>query len=223
MARLATLSPRLGTLDTRTARPAPPQDLLDTLNDEFRPEPELQAWARDSFIDPFGPLTNPEHEHLIGAEIGYLWTNVANSKAGRKILGTAELGQPQGAMGKWPRARAVMQIEDWFGGLPDFIITIDAHHAAETDDASFCALIEHELCHCGQEHDADGVPKFTRAGTPKYAMRGHDVEEFVSVVRRYGIAATGVEEMVRAANKGPEIAAASVAHVCGTCLMRRAA
>lgn len=204
-------------------RPAPPQDILDTTDDAFRPAPDLAAWARDSFVDPFGPLTNPEHEHLLGAEIGFLWTNVANSRAGRRIVGQAELGQPQGAMGKWARARAVLQVEEWFQCVPDFIVTVDAGYAAEADDASFCALIEHELYHCAQERDVFGAPKFKQDGSPKYGMRGHDVEEFVGVVRRYGIAATGVGEMVRAANKGPEIAAASIAGVCGTCLMRRAA
>lgn len=205
-----------------TERPWPPADLLDSVADQFRPCGALKAWATETFISPYGSLANPEHEHLIGAEIGFLWTNVANSRAGRRIVGQAELGQPQGAMGKWARARAVMQVEEWFGMVPDFIVTLDAHHAAEADDASFCALVEHELYHCAQEKDIFGAPKFKMDGTPKYGMRGHDVEEFVGVVRRYGIAATEVGELVRAANKGPEIAAASIAGVCGTCLLRRA-
>ncbi len=204
-------------------RPTPPSDVLESLDDLFEPSDDLKRWAIGSFVDPAGSLANPEHEHLVEADIGFLWTNVANSRAGRQIVGQAELGLPQGAMGKWARARAVQQVEGWFGSVPDFIITIDARYAQQCDDASFCALIEHELYHCGQERDSYGAPKFRMDGSPKYGMRGHDVEEFVGVVRRYGIAATAVGELVEAANKGPEIAAASVAHVCGTCLMRRAA
>jgi hypothetical protein len=38
------------------------------------------------------------------------------------------------------------------------------------------------------------------------------------VVRRYGADAAGVRELVAAANKGPEISAASIANACGNCL-----
>jgi hypothetical protein len=206
-----------------TTRPLPPVDILSDASDRFEPSNDLAAWVRHTFIESEAPLHNPEHAHLDQAVLGFLWTNVANARKGRSIVGQAEPGTPQGAMGKWARARALMQVEEWFGDVPDFIITLDAAYAAACDDASFCALVEHELYHCAQDQNEFGAPKFTRDGRPAFTMRGHDVEEFVGVVRRYGIAATGIEEMVRAANRGPEIAAASVAHVCGTCLARRAA
>lgn len=203
-------------------RPHPPAYLLNDIPSVFVAAPELGNWVRETFINSDGALANSAHEHLADADIGFLWTDVANARQGRAIVGQAETGLPMGAMGRWAKARAVQQTTEWFGHVPDFIITIEAGYAATCDDASFCALIEHELYHCAQEHDAFGAPKFTKDGGPKFTIRGHDVEEFVGVVARYGIAATGVSEMVRAANKGPEIAAASIAHACGTCLERTA-
>ena len=52
-------------------------------------------------------------------------------------------------------------------------------------------------------------------------MQGHDVEEFVGVVRRYGMS-EDVRKLVNAANKNPEISKLDVAHACGTCLLKLA-
>ncbi|WP_325053423.1 putative metallopeptidase [Sinorhizobium meliloti] len=52
-------------------------------------------------------------------------------------------------------------------------------------------------------------------------MRGHNVEEFVGVVRRSGADAAGVRAIVDAANRPPEIALAKIiAHACGKCQLR---
>ena len=64
------------------------------------------------------------------------------------------------------------------------------------------------------------MPKFTQDGRPSFAIRGHDVEEFVGVVARYGATAAGVSEMVEAASRGPTIALADIAGVCGTCSLK---
>lgn len=204
-------------------RPVPPAEIVDPLADPvFIPAPELIAWARSVFIESGSPLHNPEHGHLQEAEIGALWTNVANAKNGRIILGQAERGEPM-AMGRWAKARAQLQVEQWFGAIPDFIMTISASYAAECGDIEFCALIEHELMHMGQERDEFGAPKFRKNGRPAFTIRGHDVEEFVSIVARYGAGATGTAALVEAANRGPEIGTASIARACGTCQERRVA
>lgn len=198
-------------------RPFPPAEIIEDLGDRFVPDEELAAWAFSSFIDEDGPLSNEGHAHLRDAKIGFLWTNCDNAKQMRVVLGQTEIMPPM-AMGKWQRARAVRQIEEWFGEVPDFLITVHAQSAGAMDDVSFCALIEHELYHCGQERDQFGGPKFTQDGRPKYAMRGHDVEEFVGVVARYGADAAGVREMVEAGNAKPLIGMASIDGICGTCL-----
>ena len=204
-------------------RPLPPSEILEpTGRPRFEPSPELQEWALSTFIEDGADLENEEHAHLKQAEIGFLWTNVANSRKQRRIVGQCETGKPQGAMGKWAKARAEAQIIGWFGFVPDFIITIDAHYASHCEDAEFMALIEHELCHASQERDEFGQPKFTREGKPVFGIRGHDVEEFISVVRRYGADAAGIRDLIEAAKAGPEIAPARIAQSCGTCLSRAA-
>jgi hypothetical protein len=202
-------------------RSYPPHDLA-TLSDlemldRFVPAPELLEWISATFLDEASPLYNHEHAHLRDADLGVLWTNCDNSKQMRAVIGQAELMPPM-AMGKWQRARAIQQVEEWFDGMPDFLLTFSAPAAAGMDDPSFCALVEHELYHCAQKLDEFGMPKFKQDGTPAFVMRGHDVEEFVGVVARYGAEAAGVAAMVDAAKAGPTIGRASIAGVCGTCL-----
>lgn len=203
------------------SRPLPPEPLREhALADElgeFAPGLAMWDWTRAAFIDESAPLCNPDHAHLRHARVGILWTNVDNRRHGRRILGTAEMPMARG--GKWAKGRHDLQLRDWFGSMPDFLITLSAPYAAAVDPTSLCALVEHELYHCAQARSDYGVPRFSRStGRPVFAMRGHDVEEFVGVVRRYGSAATGVSELVRAANEGPSIDIASIASVCGTCL-----
>ena len=200
------------------SRPYPPEAILeDVVNDLFVPDFELRSWIIDTFISETGDLCNPDHAHLREANLGVLWTNCDNSRNMRSVIGQAELMPPM-AMGKWQRARASQQVVEWFGGMPDFLLTFSAPAAAAMDDTSFCALVEHELYHCAQKLDRYGMPAFNKAGLPVFAIRGHDVEEFVGVVSRYGAQAAGVSEMVDAANRRPSIGLASIAGACGTCL-----
>lgn len=200
-----------------TERPTPPTELFETYEERFIPCEDLDAWVRATFLDEGSPLHNPDHAHLEGATIGYLWTNTPNSRNMRHVIGQSELMPPM-AMGKWQRARAIAQIEEWFGALPDFLVTLFAPAAITMDDVSFCALVEHELYHCGQERDQYGAPKFTQDGRPKFAIRGHDIEEFVGVIARYGAEAAQVTEMIAAGNAKPLIGRATVEGVCGTCM-----
>lgn len=197
-------------------RPLPPECMAD-VEERFEPADDLREWIINTFISDDGELANEDHRHLMDAEIGVLWTNVDNSRNMRSVIGQAELMPPM-AMGKWQKARACQQIEDWFDGMPDFILTFYAPAASVMDDASFCALVEHELYHCGQKRDVHGMPKFGQDGRPSFAIRGHDVEEFVGVVARYGAAASGVTKMIEAASHSPVVALADIAGACGTCL-----
>lgn len=206
-------------------RPYPPEDLATfsdiEMADSFIPAPDVLDWLRDTFLDEGSELFNVDHAHLRDAKLGILWTNCDNSRAMRSVIGQAELMPPM-AMGKWQRARAIQQVEEWFGDMPDFLITFSAPAAHGMDDASFCALVEHELYHCAQKMDQYGMPKFKEDGTPSFAIRGHDVEEFVGVVARYGAIDPGVAAMVEVANHKPLISAASISGACGTCLRRAA-
>lgn len=169
-------------------------------------------------MDPSSKLYNPEHDHLADATIGFLWAGVENKRKGRQIIGQCEMGLPP--LGKWARGRMELQLAQWFGTVPDFLITIDAGYADTCSDAEFCALVEHELLHAGQDKDIFGSLAFKKDGTPKFALRAHDVEEFVSIVARYGSKAAHVEAMVDAAKKRPQIAQVDIAAACGTCFLR---
>lgn len=196
----------------------PPLDMIEDTSIRFEPALDLVEWMRSTFIDELADLVNEDHAHLRFASIGALWTNVPNGRHGRQIVGQCEKGLPPA--GKWSRARIELQLQNWFGKVPDFLLTFDAHYASVCSDAEFCALTEHEMYHCGQERDIFGAPKFRRDGSPALAVRGHDVEEFVGVVRRYGADAANVRALVDAANRPPEISQASIGHVCGTCQLR---
>jgi hypothetical protein len=75
-----------------------------------------------------------------------------------------------------------------------------------------------ELENRAVERDIYGAPKFRKStGLPAFTLQGHDVEEFISVVRRYGAAAAGVQAMIDAAAQGPTVAAADIDFACGNC------
>jgi hypothetical protein len=203
------------------SRPRPPEQLLGVegaLAPAFAPAPDLLDWMLATFVEEGAPLWNEEHMHLAAARIGVLWTSAANSRHGKMIAGQAEFRPPGGSMGKWARARAQAQLHGWFGGEVDFLLTFYAQYAADCSDIAFCALCEHELYHCGQAKDEFGQPKFVEGtGLPVFCMRGHDVEEFVGVVKRYGAYSVELQAMATVASQAPEFGPLKVAEVCGTC------
>lgn len=207
---------------TALQRPQPPSDLIGVegvrAGSLFRPAPEMEAWLRFTFIDEESSLQNEEYEHLRGARIGVLWAGIENRVKGARVVGQAEIPGPSGT--PWSKGRRDQQLEEWFGLVPDFVLIFDAAHWSGADDATACALAEHELLHCAQAVDAYGAPRFNPVtGEPVYAIRPHDVEEFVTVVARYGAGAAAgkTSALVEAANRGPTIAAADIAGACGTC------
>lgn len=203
--------------EARLNRPRPPDGLFSIDGLRFVPAPGLVEWLFRTFIETDAPLFNEDHQHLQSATIGALWTSVENARHGRRIVGMCETGKPAGSMGRWGKARAEQQITEWFDGIPDFILTFDASYAATCSDETFCALVEHELYHAGQEPDEFGLPRFKKDGMPAFAIKGHDVEEFLGVVRRYGADAAGVTALIDAAKSGPLIAAADIGFACGNC------
>lgn len=221
----------MATVQRLLTRPRPPED-MQTIEglvhpDRFLPATELTGWIRDAYLDPDGPLYTEEHAHLAAARIECLWTTAENKRYMRRIVGQAEIPEHTVArLGKWQRGRALQQLREWFGEPPDFLLTFDALHAGEVDDATFAALVDHELFHCSQAEDEFGQPMFRKVdGRPVFRIRGHDIEEFVGVVRRFGVQAAGpaATDFVIAAARKPEIAAGKLTQACGTCMAKRAA
>lgn len=200
------------------ARPCPPDDLVGEDAQLFLtlcPAPEIGEWVQRNILADDGPIHNVDHSHLIDADLCFLWASTAFTKQGRSVLGQCE--QVMFRAGGWQKARQEQQMREWFGYVPQFIITLAADYCSQCSDIEFCALVEHELMHIGQQMDEFGSPKFDKEGFPKLCMVGHDVEEFIGVVQRYG-ASQDVQRLIDAAKAGPSVARANIAHACDTCL-----
>ncbi|MGG5223504.1 putative metallopeptidase [Pseudomonas syringae pv. coryli] len=205
-------------------RPMPPAQLLKLSSESdvfmrLMPAKDVWDWIQDDILADTGSIHNEDHAHLIDADIRVMWASSSFEKQGRRVLGQAE--QVAFRAGGWQKARMEQQMRDWFGEIPDFIITLAADYCATCSDADFCALVEHELYHLAQATDQYGQPAFTKEGAPKLKLQGHDVEEFVGVVRRYG-ASPDVQRLVNAANKPAEVGKLNISRACGTCLLKSA-
>lgn len=205
-------------------RPVPPDALFDGSNwiRPIMPADGVTEWVNETLLRDGAPLHNPDHEHLVDADVAYLWAAVENVRQMRRVVGQCE--EVMIRAGGWQRARQEQQLCEWFGRVPAFLITLDAHYARECSELQWCALVEHELMHIAQRTDAFGAPAFTKEGFPKLGLRAHDVSEFVGIVARYGTGGpdSDISKMVRAANAGPMVSPVSIAHACGTCLLRSA-
>lgn len=186
------------------------------------PADGVAEWVQATFLRDGAPLLNQDHAHLRDADIAYLWAAIPNERKMRRIVGECEpvMFRDSG----WQRGRKEQQFEEWFGRIPEFLITLDAEYARQASDLEWCALVEHELYHIGQRTDDYGQPAFSKDGRPKLGLRGHDVEEFVGIVRRYGVggAAGDTAKLVEMANQPPEVGSVSITHACGTCILRAA-
>jgi len=205
-------------------RPMPPDAFFDDSNwfRHLMPADGVNDWVHHTFLRDGAPLHNGDHAHLVDADVAYLWAAVENVRQMRRVVGQCE--EVMIRAGGWQRARQEQQLCEWFGRVPAFLITLDAHYARECSDMEWCALVEHELYHIGQRDDGFGTPAFTKDGMPKLGIRGHDVEEFVGIVRRYGTgaAAGDTAKLVDAARRSPEVGHVDIARACGTCILRAA-
>lgn len=214
-------------IKSSSTRPMPPADLGQYTGDHpvnFVAALDLPEWVAQTFINEDAPLHNPDHEHLIENldGVGFLWAASGYESRGRRVAGQAE--ELVFRCNRWQKIRQEQQFMEWFGlQIPEFIITLDAAYCRECSDAEFCALVEHELYHIGQKLNNYGAPVFDKyTGRPKLTIRGHDVEEFVGVVRRYGVGHPQgkLSALVAAANSAPEVSRLHVAQACGTCLLK---
>lgn len=220
------MTAKLLKLNTGTKRPMPPEGLGDISGEaphtSIVPAKGLGLWVQETFIREGGALFNPEHQHLSEADLEFLWAGSAFVKQGRTVLGQAE--EVMFRAGGWQKERQEQQMLEWFGHIPKFLITLAADYCVQSSDADFCALVEHELYHVGQKKDDFGAPAFTRDGLPKLSIRGHDVEEFLGVVKRYGVGDPGgaLAQLAGLARGTPEVSRSAIAGACGTCLLKAA-
>ncbi|MBN6525311.1 hypothetical protein JZM37_13795 [Acinetobacter pittii] len=208
-------------------RPFPPTDFIDQADEEeairIVPAPDLQNWVVANFLTLGGPLHNPDHDHI--AEmlhdnegfLAFAWASSAYSRAKRMVLGQCEKVMFQ--QGGWKKARQEQQMRDWFGFVPIYLITIDASFCEKANDSEFCALLEHELYHIGVERHSDGEIIYSdHTGLPKHYLAGHDVEEFIGVVKRWG-ANENVKRLIDVAKNPPFVSDLDISKCCGNCVI----
>ncbi|QQC82817.1 hypothetical protein I9054_011240 [Acinetobacter bereziniae] len=208
-------------------RPFPPTDFIDQAEEEeairLSPAADLKEWVITNFLTIGGALYNPDHDHI--AELlhddetflAFAWASSAAVAKKRMVLGQCE--KVMFNLSGWRKARQEQQMRDWFGFVPIYLITVDASFCERANDREFCALIEHELYHIGVERDEDGEMHYSdHTGLPKHYLAGHDVEEFIGVVKRWG-ASEDVKRMIAVAQNPPFVSNLEITKCCGTCLV----
>ncbi|HCA5034125.1 TPA: hypothetical protein MW175_000228 [Acinetobacter baumannii] len=208
-------------------RPFPPQELIDKADEEeairLAPAPDLMNWVIANFLTIGGPLHNPDHDHI--AELihdneeflAFAWASSACMAKKRMVLGQCE--KVMFNQGGWKKARQEQQMRDWFGFVPVYLITIDASFCEKANDSEFCALLEHELYHIGVMRDEDGEIVYSdSSGLPKHYLAGHDVEEFIGVVKRWG-PSKNVKRLIEVAKNPPFVSDLDIARCCGNCVI----
>jgi hypothetical protein len=175
------------------ARIAKIQELLTEQGEFCLPPPELHP--RDVAAEL---LQLEEFEDLREGEavIDWLLRRDEKEKMGRRILGTAHLPRVQGELNpvfEW-------MLGNLFQRTPDFLIILDMAFWFAAGPRLREILVYHELSHCIHATDRDGEKRYGWDERPIWRLRAHDVEEFTSVVRRYGAWNTEIQEFVAAAN-----------------------
>lgn len=109
------------------------------------PAPEIGEWVNQNILTEDGRIHNPDHAHLVDADVAFMWASGSFAKSGRIVLGQCE--QVMMRSGGWQKSRMEQQMHEWFGRIPKFIITLAADYCEQCNDLEFCALVEHELYH----------------------------------------------------------------------------
>jgi len=208
-------------------RPFPPTDLMDQAEEEeairLAPAPELKEWVMNNWLTLGGELHNPDHDHI--AELlhdneeflAFAWASSAAVAKKRMVLGQCE--KVMFNVGGWKKARQEQQMRDWFGFVPQYLITVDAAFCEQASDREFCRLIEHELYHIGVERDEDGEIIYSdMTGLPKHYLASHDVEVFFGETKRWG-ADESVKRLLEIAKNAPFVSETSIAACCGNCVI----
>ena len=164
-------------METLTATPARPGQLDSDFGAYARAPDELTPIVQTV-------LLMPEHAHLVDGEaaIDWLLKRDEKIKGGRQVLGTANIPRVQGELNpcfQW-------LLENYFGRMPDFLIILDREFWLSATRRQREILVYHELTHCIHKKDMFGDPLYDENERPRWGLRGHDVEEFTAVVRRYG-------------------------------------
>jgi len=142
---------------------------------EYAPAPDVDEVARD-LIDSY-------HSHLASVRIDFVFVSESLKENGKLVWGRAK---KVGGLNAWlaseTRRPDAIQPEEFF------VVEIDRKVWGQLDDKCRRALVDHELTHLDVDID-----------TSKLSIRPHDLEEFNSIVRRYGLWRDDVQLFIEAA------------------------
>ncbi len=154
----------------------------------LRDAPEAALIAKD--------LIYEHHPHLFGVRIDCCFRSETQKNKGKLVLGScAKTTVREEFLGRRKRDAATGEFT-----APEhyFVISIAEPEWKKLSDPQRIALIDHELHHAGVTE--------TDAGDRKLKILPHDIEEFSAVVRRHGLWKGDIEEFVRSAQLGPQLA-----------------
>lgn len=172
---------------------------MHTAFDEIRPD-EYTVAEEAARIGALLIEEVHEHAHLADASIAYVFRDDELRRQGKVILAECILVERiLQSEKRWSRVVkwALLQITK-LEQLPDFLVLIDRNIWEGLDAESRVALIDHELSHAWFATEDDGeTQKFHKDGSPWWAIRGHDIEEFCGVIQRRGLWSESLREVAR--------------------------
>lgn len=146
---------------------------------KYTPAPDVKSIA-DELIVKY-------HPHLDGVRIEYVMGDKTPRRGGKDVWGFVK------KISSLPAYLAADKNDQKSGDVsPFFVMVISEPIWVNLYPDKRTALVDHELCHCGVEVDDEGNSKLT--------LIPHDLEEFVAIVRRYGLWMEDVKDFVTAVN-----------------------
>lgn len=139
-----------------------------------------------------GPIIEHHHSHLRAnaVKVVYLFTDKAEKKAGKVVLGTA---RKVTGLTAYLAEQDADDPEDQF-----FLICIweTWWRSRSTTDAQRAALVDHELCCCFSEEEVNR--QLATTGRILLSMVPHDITEFNDVAARHGAWQPDIDAFLKA-------------------------
>lgn len=153
---------------------------------KFKPAPEVERIARE--------LIRDHHPHLLKRRVEFVFTEKAPKSGTKEIWGTARIVNGLAAF----LANSYTEVADGIEELNEdfFVICISEPVWGMLSDRCRKALLDHELCHCWVEEKDDGDTTLK--------LVHHDLEEFGSVVQRWGVWRDDLDRFLTKADEGRE-------------------
>lgn len=118
------------------------------------------------------------HPELAGARMMYVFVSKAGTKNGREV---------------WGKAQKVSGIWEW-ATEKDFVVQVAQDKWNELDENARTALVDHLLECCTGEEDEE-------SGDITWKIRDPEVQEFASILKRYGVWHQGLTSFVSIAKE----------------------